>query len=34
MRKSDPWEDLASLVLSFAGNPTLTPRNTRLAISE
>lgn len=34
MRKSDPWEDLASLVLSFAGSPTLTPRNTRLSISE
>jgi DNA polymerase-3 subunit delta len=34
MRKSDPWEDLASLVLSFAGTPSLSAQSTRMAIAE
>jgi DNA polymerase-3 subunit delta len=34
MRRSDPWEDLASLVLGFAGTPTLNAANTRLGIGE
>ena len=34
MRKSDPWEDLASLVLGLAGTPAVSPQNIRLAIGE
>lgn len=34
MRRGDPWEELTSLVLSFAGAPTLSQQNVRLAISE
>ncbi len=34
MRRGDPWEELTSLVLSFAGAPTLSPRNLKLTIND
>lgn len=33
MRDADPWEDLAALVLGFAGAPTLNPANLKLSIA-
>jgi DNA polymerase-3 subunit delta len=34
MRDADPWEDLASMILSLAGSPTLSPQNTRLTVNQ
>mgnify|MGYP003700487945 CR=1 FL=1 len=34
LRMADPWEELASLVLGFAGSASLGPRSIKLAIAE